>query len=241
MALTVTATVSGAEATNYTGLAVQVLNNASYTQNGATANSIVATTPQLAITPHSTGSMIYGAVTTGVSSAGFSSLDANTTSLMNAPQTGAGAWTVGAYRSTALTSTTTSTTYGFGAPTESAGTIAVALMEILASGGTLAIDASSPAAVTTTSSLSVATASFSPPGAAVLAACVSTPWANTGVVNVAVTDSASAYTWTQRAGAVTNGATLSSVWVGIPVSPPATGRSGPPYTLLQATKRSAYY
>jgi hypothetical protein len=228
VALTVTATVGGAQAVNYTGLVVQVLNNASGTQNGATASSIVATTPQLAITPHATGNMIYAAVTTGATSGGFSSPNANTTSLMSVPQTGAGSWTVGAYRSTSTTASTSSTTFGFTAPTESSGTIVIACAEIVAS-GTIGIDASTPAAVSTTTSLSVTTASFTPPGAAVLVAMVSTPWATSGTVTVALTDSASAYNWSQLVTGTISGGNLSSVWAGIPKSvahPAAAALSG---------------
>lgn len=228
MALTVTATVGGAQAVDYTGLVVQVLNNASSTQNGATASSIVATTPQLAITPHATGSMIYAAVTTGATSGGFTSPNANTTSLMSVPQAGAGSWTVGAYRSTAATASTSSTTFGFTAPAESSGTIIIACAEIIAS-GTIGIDASTPAAVSTTTSLSVTTASFTPPGAAVLVAMVSTPWATSGTVTVALTDSASAYNWSQLVTGTISGGNLSSVWAGIPKSvahPAAAALSG---------------
>ncbi|HVT98886.1 MAG TPA: hypothetical protein VHE33_15380 [Acidobacteriaceae bacterium] len=224
MALTVTATASGTGSVNGTSLVVRVLNNASLTQNGATANSSTVTTPQISITPHATGSMIYGSIVTDITS--LSSLDANTTALVNqaASISGNGVATYAGYRSTSLTASTSAATYGWGAPTVGAGEIFIASAEILASGGTLNEDASSPAAAWNPSSLSATTASFTPPASAVLVAIVGAGWNTSGSTAVTVTDSASAYNWSQLSGVPTTDS--AAIWVGIPKNTSVTVSAG---------------
>ena len=216
MALTVTATASGAGSANGTVLAVRVLNNASLTQNGGTAQSATVTTPQIAVTPHATGSMVYGAAVTGASGTAFSSLNANSTSLYGS-QLVSGEY-FGVFKSSALTASTSPATYGWGAPTEPSGDYYAAVAEILAAGGTLAEDASTPAVASAAGAKSATTASFTPPAGAVLVAVVLANWTFSGAVSIAVADSASAYTWTQLTGTGTTD--LASVWAGIPNSVP---------------------
>lgn len=211
MAVTVTATASGAGSTNGILLACRVLDNASSTQaGGAATNSTTVTTPQLSITPSASGSWVYGVVGTGASGTAFSSIDANTTSVFNANVVSGSNW--GVYRSTSGT-TTSPTTYGWGAPSESSGNYFIASAEILAS-GTLSEDASTPAVADSSSAKTITTASFTPPGTSVLVACVLAQWTGSGAVTIALSDSNSAYTWTQLSATPTEA--LTSVWVGVP-------------------------
>lgn len=212
MALTVTATASGAGSANGIELAVRVLNGASLTQAGAAANSATVTTPQLAVTPGASGNWVYGCVGTGGSATAFSSLDADTTSVAASTVVSGGYW--GMYRSTSGT-TTSSTTYGWAAPTATSGNYFAACAEIQAS-GTLSEDSSTPAVASTSGAATVTSASFTPPGTSILVATVLAQWSGTGAVSVALSDSAGAYNWTQLSATPTEA--LASVWVGIPVS-----------------------
>jgi hypothetical protein len=209
VAITVTATASGGGSVNGTLLAVRVLNGASLTQGGATATTTTVTTPQLPITPGASGNWVYQAVLYGAASA-LTGLDANTTSISTVVDSTNGV-TYAACRSTSAT-TTSSTTYGWGGPTTSSGNVYAASAEIQAA-GTLSEDSSTPAVVSSTTAKTVTSASFTPPGTSVLVAVVVADWTGSSTVAVAVTDSASAYTWTQRSG-ISND--LTSVWVGIP-------------------------
>lgn len=209
-ALTVTATGSGGSTDII--LSVRVLNNASFTQNGATTGvNTGITVPGASITPHATGSMIYGTVANGGASTAFSSIDGNTTSLAVLSDVSQGAY-FGNYRSTALTASTSSATYGWAAPTGTSGNMFLAMAEILSNGGTLAEDLSTPPSIANTTGTAGTTAAFLPPSTSVLVAIVGT-YATT---SVAVTDLASAYTWTQLAQSGGSVPTISTVWVGIP-------------------------
>ena len=213
MALTATATASGAGSATGLALALRVVNNASLTQNGATATSESTAVPQLSITPHASGNWVYGAVVTQSGTA-YSSLDANTTSLATA-NLSTGSINSGSYRSTSVTGTS-ATTYGWAAPTSTNTWISAA--EIVAA-GTLAEDASTPATLVTTTAKTLTTASFTPPGTSVLVACVSANWSGSGAFTIAMTDtSGGAYTW--RRLVTTASESLATVWVGIPASVP---------------------
>jgi hypothetical protein len=212
MSITVTATSSGAGSANGILLAVRVINNGSLTQNGASTNSTAVTTPQLAITPTASGSWVYGVIGTGAAGTAFSSIDGNTTSIFNANVVSGSNW--GVYRSTSGT-TTSSTTYGWTLPTETAGNYYTACAEIL-SNGTISEDASTPAIASTSSALTITTASFTPPASSILIAAVSAQWSGTGAVSLALSDSANAYSWSLLSGTgITN---LTSIWAGIPVN-----------------------
>jgi hypothetical protein len=215
VALTVTATASGAGSSNGIEVAVRVLNNASLAQSGAVVNSETVTTPQLSVTPGASGSLVYGAAGTGASATAFSSIDSGTTSVIGSTVVSGGYW--GIYKSTSTTTGGTPKSYGWAAPTATAGNYYAACAEIKSNGGTIAEDASTPAVASTAGALTITTASFTPPGSSVLVAVVLTSWSGSGAVNMALTDSASAYTWTQLSGTGTTD--LVSVWAGIPKSP----------------------
>ncbi len=212
MAITVTATASGSGAINGLFLAVRVLNNAALTQSGSVAQSVTATKPQLPITPGTSGSLVYGVAAVGTSGTAFSSLLANTTSIFASSLVGGEYW--GAYRSSAAT-TTSPTTYGWGNPTETSGTLFVACAEIQSNGSTLTEDASTPAVASSGAAKTVTTASFTPPAGSVLVALVGSNWSGSSTLTQAVTDSAGAYTWTPLVQASAS-AQVSVVWVGIP-------------------------
>lgn len=221
MAVTVTATSSGAGSTAGIMLGARVVLNAKSTQAGTTVNSTTATTAQLAITPGTSGNWVYGVAGRGDAATAFTSLDANTTSIANAQQATLGAnW--GIYRSTSGT-TTSSTTYGWAAPTITSGDLFIVAAEIQFT-GTPSEDASTPAVVSTQVAQTITTASFSPPAGAAIVACVLTEWTGSGAVTVALSDSNSAYTWSQVAATPTEA--LVSIWIGIPKN---TGTYLPPY------------
>src|ERR1017187_2960430 len=101
MALTVTATQSGAGATNGMALTVKVLTGISGSQPGVTTSSATVTTPDLAITPGHTGSVVYGAVGSSSGSTAFTAATGTTFS-ENFSGTSNGA-AYGTFRSTATT------------------------------------------------------------------------------------------------------------------------------------------
>jgi hypothetical protein len=217
VAITVTATASGAGSSNGIYLGVRVVNNASLTQNGATAASGTVTVPDLAITPGHSGNIVYGVVGNGSSATAFASPQNSITSLLNITGVG-GSGRFGMYSATPTT--TSSTTYGWLTPTGTSGFVFICEAEIV--GTSPSEDASTPADVTTTTALNVTTASFTPPGAAVLVAIVASEYSGTGTITHAITDNSSgAYTWTRLVRSDASVA-LTSVWVGIPVNPPST-------------------
>jgi hypothetical protein len=219
VALTVTATAGGGGVLNGLMLVVRVVNNAATVQNGAAVVSTAVTKPQSAITPHATGSFVYGSVLENGTTA-YSSLDANTNSLYTAVDSTNGI-TNGAYRSKVATTTTASTTFGWAAPTETAGNYALVSVEILSNGGTIAEDASTPATVYTASATTATTASFTPPTGSVLVAMVSNNTTGVTLTTMALSDSASAYTWTEAAtvsAQFSPALDIASIWVGIPKS-----------------------
>jgi hypothetical protein len=216
MAITVTAAQSGAGVSNGLALAVKVLTGAAPAQNGTTASSETVTAPQLAITPAGSGSLVYGAVVNGVTSTAFTANGATAFSANYSDGTDGVA--LGTFRTTSVTTSGTPVTVGASAPAEVSGDLYIALAEILAA-GTLAEDASSPAAVTA-SAQTVTTAAFAPPPGSLLVAMAATAWAGSGAL--AVTVSGGGLTWAQLSG--TGTVDLASVWIayvpGVPSSRP---------------------
>lgn len=212
MAITVTATAAGADSSTGIALTVKVVTGAlaAASQPGATAGSITVTTPQLAITPTHSGSWVYGAVLSG--NAGTFTAVANTVFTRNT-EDDTNSVVYGTFRSSGTT-TTSSTTYGASAPAGSAGTILIALAEILAS-GTLAEDASSPAAVETAGAKTVTTASFTPPAGSLLVATVSAATQGDGATDtVTVTAAGGSLTFKQVATCpITEAGNIATVWV----------------------------
>lgn len=207
--LTVTASQSGAGAVNGMALTVKVLTGAlpASAQNGATVqNNTTITAAQLPITPHASGSVVYGAAANGSSSSNFTPL-ASTTMFANVSDAVNGAG-YGTLRGTSVTTASTPVTIGASAPTGGAGTMAISLAEILAA-TVIAEDASSPVSVSTTAAKTVTTASFSPPAASLLVAMVSNDFNGTPSNVISISDS-SGLLWQPL---VQDSYTVTSVWI----------------------------
>ena len=234
--LAVTAAQSGTGTSDGIALTVKVVTGASGSPIGATAESAAVTTPELAITPSGTGSWVYGALVDASSAATFTAA-ANTTFTQN-QYWSADATTFATFRGTGTTTASTPVTLGATAPAGTAGQFAIALLEIKTS-GTLAEDASSPAAAYTTTATAVSTASFAPPPGSLLVAMVSSDDAGTAnqSMTMGVSDS-SGLTWTRQVTAsFTSGSGTSqvaTVWTAV-----APSSSGGDWTTAASPKTQA--
>jgi hypothetical protein len=228
MAMTVTVTGSG-PAPVVTALAVAVLTGAAATQNGVTAsNGAVSGTPDLAVTPGSTGGYVYGAMLTYPATVAYTATAA-TTYTANTFDTAVTNCGYGILHSTAKTTASTPVTLGATAPGSiTAGSIALA--EVKAS-GTLAIDASTPAGVTGHAGASLVTASFTPPAGSLLVTGASGMDNTAGAIALAVTDS-SGLSWTRLVLASGTGNGAAAVWVAVVPSGPAVSLVPPPVPQL---------
>jgi hypothetical protein len=201
--LTVTAT-QGGDTHAGTLLRVLVLDHAAVagTPNTATQSGVAA--HQAAITTTEAGSVVAGAAVNGYSGeampadAGTTFLDnvldtangLNYATIQNAATGTPGAETVG-----------TDASYGGG----------VALLEVLPSGGSIAVDASSPAVADTTSGTAVTSPGFTPPTGTLLVALAAAGGITGDVTTLAVTDSYG-LTWTAAAQANAAGQNYAGVW-----------------------------
>lgn len=222
MSMTVTATTTDATP----GLCVRVLTGAATVQNGVTVSSNSGTgvvdgsyySFSHAITPGTTGSLIFGAMALQTSDTYESAVSGTTFTGFATTQPGGlpgGFFFV----SSAASTGGTPQTLGLVLNTGYAYTVAMAMAEILAS-GTLAVDTSSPALVTGSGTgMATTTAAFSPPAGAILLAMT----AAYNPFTMALTDSAGSFTWTQLASASLSGVYYADLWAGVP----ATAPSGP--------------
>lgn len=232
--MTVTATASGSQASAGVALSVRVLTGAAAVQAGATVHNEALAVPNMAITPLSDGSVVYGAVANGLA-ASFTQRDAATTIFQNIGDSVTNEGYL-IFRGTNPTSHGVAQTLGASAP-GAGGQMLGVLAEIqAATGKTIAEDASSPAAVFV-DALTASTAGFTPPGGAVLVAIVSLNYNNASTPNVAVALSDSTgLTWTQVIGnSGPGGQDLCSVWI----AGASTGVAPPPITGPPATARAA--
>jgi Spherulation-specific family 4 len=200
-ALTVTATQSGTGAANGMLLRVLVLDNATLAGTPATAIQSGAAAHQASITTTTTGSVVYGAIADFY--AGTVPMDTGCNDIDNEVDTVNGACYATYYTNTTGTpgaeTVGTAASYGGG----------MAAVEVLASGGSITTDASSPNVITTTSAQTLTSATFTPPAGTLLVALVST----FGVFGdqVDMTVSGGGLTWTQQA----SGNTASNGYVGV--------------------------
>lgn len=188
--LTVTGSITNPPSAGL-GLSVRVLTGAAAAtaQSGATFASVVGgVPPQYDLTPTATGSYIYGC--TVYSPATTATVDANTTSLLNYA---ASSVAVFAFRGTGQTTEGVAVFYGGSAPTATGGDFVQA--EILAQ-GTLAEDASSPAAVDSATASTLTTASFTPPAGSLLVAMIAGIDSGFSADTSSITDTAG-LAWTQ--------------------------------------------
>ena len=187
-------TVTGTTTNNTFGgglLQVQVLDNAALAGTPATATS--ATAYNCSITTTVTGSMVFGSVSNLSANATFTA-ESGTTILTDFADTTHTA-EYGSFRTTSTTGTPGPTTVG--SSTTFNTNYGCCALEILASGGTLTIDGSSPAAVDSATLTSLTTASFTPPGGSLLVAMLVADGAFSGT-QVATVSSVPALTWTER-------------------------------------------
>ena len=202
-------------------LKVQVLTNAALAGSPATGSS--STAYNCSVTTTQAGSFVFGvadnqtASTTFVASAGCTITDQASIN--------AGGAQGGAFKTTAGTGTPGATTVG--SSTTFAGNYGVVAMEVLASGGTLTVDGSSPAVVTDGTSTSWTTGSFTPPAGAVLVALFTASGNGSANVCVATVSSSPVLTWAEQVKiSSTVGATNSyaGVWTAVV---PAGGAATP--------------
>ena len=210
-AFTVTATQTGAGADIGMVLSVRVLTGAAATQNGASASvsGSSLSPPSLAITPHASGSLVFGAQILYPGNTTYTPLS-STTYYINSSDASEG---FGTYVSSSATTASTPVTLGGSAPTGgTAGGFAQA--EVLAS-GTLAVDASSPADVAWASVGALTTAAFTPPAGSLLVAMTACNGGG-GVETMSITDTSGlGLTWTALSQANTSGEGYAGVWVAV--------------------------
>jgi hypothetical protein len=215
MTMTVTATQSGSTQNDIL-LAVIVLTGAATSPVGAVSNSLTAIAK--AITPTATGSYIYGAVSDNQTSIAVAS---SATTLKGSLTDSATVWGGGAFRSTAKTTAATAVTLGINGTPAEPGWVAV---EFLAS-GTLAEDASTPAAVSA-KALTVTTAAFTPPAGSVVAALVASDVGFTGSTTISLSNTGGlTFTQAETAGGTGSNYLASVFWAQVAVPPSYTGAS----------------
>jgi len=200
MAFTVTATQSGSSSNRGVYLKVLVLTNA-VEAGGATSGgtNAVGVAASGSLTPNFSGSFVAFSVAEDGVPGGLSAAAANNTyDYSNADATDSWSSAQGHYTGTVTASS--ALTYGEG--TFSSGDHSNwCAYEVPASGGTWAIDGSSPAGVNTTSGTAIATASFTPPAGSVLVAMVTAGGSGSGTgITVTMTDTSGlGMAWTRRA------------------------------------------
>ena len=226
--MAVTATQGGAAALGGMALTVRVVTGAADNPVGATASSYTVTSPELAITPQGTGSLVYGAVCNYSADTLFSSYS-NSIFSQNSSDT-SNLIAYGAFRSSGTTTASTPVTLGAAAPTVAGGgdTLGVALCEILAGASAVLADdkSSPPPQLFTTSATTITTATFTPPPGSLLVAMVEANALTTGATTMTVQVSDSlGLTWTAQSVAATDAAVggsfeFASVWTArVPAAP----------------------
>lgn len=231
----VVATAAGLAQYGGIGIQVSVLTGAS-SGFGNTATSVAVTTPQLAITPTYTGSLVYGALNNAIAATAFTA-DTDSTFTMNLAESSVGA-TFGAFYDPAATTAATPITVGASAPTTTAAYAGIALLEVRqGTGQTLAQNAASTAGTGYQFTSVAASPAFMPPPGSLLLAIISTAYVATSgtAVTMAVEDYMG-LTWSQRVSA----AGPSSGYAGIftAVVPPIGYQ---PVVTRQAVKRASLW
>lgn len=192
---------------NGIALAVKVLLNAAIPPGGTTNSTTTITTPNLAITPSASGSLVYGALVSANGSTLWTP-NGSTTSIQNVSDATNNSAYLN-YKSTAITTAATPVTLGASAPTGiTAGGLAEA--EILAI-STLIEDSSAPANVTSSAASTVTTAAFTPPNGSLVVAMVASD-GGASVTTMAVTGGNSG-TWTELVKANGTAKGYAGVWV----------------------------
>lgn len=201
--LAVTAT-QGGSTFNGMALDVKMLTGAAPTQNGQTATSTVITTPELAITPNATGSIVYGALLNANGTTSWTA-NASTTFMQNIPDATNGSCYC-TYRSTATTTAATPVTVGASAPT-GAGSGGICEAEILSATGLTEV---LERAASTAAAITVSTGAFTTVPGSLLVATVSS---DGGGSVCTMTVSGGGLTWTELTKANGSGKGYVGVWI----------------------------
>ncbi len=223
--MTVTATAAGAGADVGLELSVLALTGASTTQAGATVHDEALATPELTLTPASSGSLVVGSLLYGAGTK-FTQ-DTQTTFLQNNGD-GVTRTAYAAFRAASPTTAGHAVTTGATGPANSGTLMYGAAAEIQAAAGqSIVIDPSSPAAAFQNTGLVTTTDPFSPPGGSILVAIAGGNYTTPGTASTMAISDTSGLTWTQLTGNATQD--LCSVWVAgtgaSPVpGPPAVSR-----------------
>ena len=116
------------------------------------------------------------------------------------PDTTNGTW-YGVFQTTAATGTPGATTVGYSSGFDASGGVGAVAVEVLASGGSLAIDSGSPAIADSPSASAVTTASFTPGGSATLLAAIVATNGVSGATapTIAMSETGGTLTWTESA------------------------------------------
>ena len=201
--LTVTATQGGGDTNPGILLRVSVLDHAAVagspnagTQSGAEAHSVSITTTEA-------GSIVYGSIVDGDDA--VVPMNAGCTNIDNVVD----ATNTLCYATFYSGPTGTPGANDVGTDASFAG--GVAALEVLASGGDIATDASSPAVVSSTTATEIETASFTPPLGTLLVAFVSAGGMGGDVTTMTVADSYG-LTWHAAAQANTAGQFYAGIW-----------------------------
>ena len=222
-------TVTGTTTNNvYTGglFQVMVLDNAAVAGSPATGSSTTAYNCSVSTTAD--GSYVFGIACNLNAETAFTP-EGNCTTLTDYAN-GSVETETATFRTTSTTSGTPGpTTVGFS--TAYSGQYGAVAMEILASGGTLTIDGSSPAAVESATGTSYQTASFSPPGSAILVAMLSVTGNELVETCVATVSSSPGLTWTEQVK-VNSEVSPNNAYIGVWTAVvPASIAAGPPLGL----------
>ena len=210
-------------------LQVEVLDNAAVAASPATGSSTTAYNCSVSTTTD--GSYVFGVAYNASAQTTFTA-ESNCTKLTDYSNA-TSQCEYATFRTTNTTSGTPgATTVGFS--TAFATYYGACAMEILASGGTLTIDGSSPAAVDSATATSFTTASFSPPGGTVLVAMFAVTGNFSAATCAGTVSSTPSLTWTQRVAVTSNvGGVSSCIGVWTAVVPAAAVASAPPQALVQ--------
>ena len=174
-------------------LQVDVLDNAALAGTPAVGSS--STAFNCSVTTTAAGSFVFGALANEAAATTFVA-SSGCTIISQSSINGGGAQG-GSFQTTSGTGTPGATTVG--SSTTFPGTYGVAAMEILASGGTLSVDASSPAVVDSLTATSFTTASFTPGASSnILVAMFAITGNFTPTTCVATVSSSPSLTWTEQ-------------------------------------------
>ena len=203
--LTVTATQT-AETFQGMLLRVIVLTGAVTAASQPGGTVVTSTAYNASITTTVTGSIVYGAYTSGHDTAVAEPL----CTLIDNFDDATNFEFYGSFRTTSATGTPGATLVGSSTAYDGFGGMAAA--EILPN-GTLTEDASAPAVVTSSTLTALTTASFTPPDGSLIVALIGSDGSGAGTTTVSVTDTGGGLTWIPLAEANAGNQEYAGVWI----------------------------